>query len=175
MTSDDLLHQVMEDERGQQCMVGLSWIELPTADAMLSLMARAERTTRATAQNEVSSRSHAILHASAHHGASPHRSPLARTPSCRLQCASRRRRRGRTASSDASSRSSTLLALSGPPRRRATIRIIGSTALRSTKACSASRSASARSAPGTITCPSVARSSRRCSRIRSSARSRVPS
>jgi kinesin family protein 2/24 len=61
MTSDDLLHQVMEDERGQQCMVGLSWIELPTADAMLSLMARAERTTRATAQNEVSSRSHAIL------------------------------------------------------------------------------------------------------------------
>lgn len=42
-------------------MVGLSWIELPTADAMLSLMARAERTTRATAQNEVSSRSHAIL------------------------------------------------------------------------------------------------------------------
>lgn len=51
----------MEDERGQQCLVGLSWVDLPSAEAMLSLMHRSERTTRATAQNEQSSRSHAIL------------------------------------------------------------------------------------------------------------------
>ena len=53
--------EVMEDERGQQCLVGLSWVDLPSADALLQLLANTQRTTRATAQNEQSSRSHAIL------------------------------------------------------------------------------------------------------------------
>ena len=51
----------MEDERGQQCLVGLQWVDLPSAEALLQLLGRSERTTRATAQNEQSSRSHAIL------------------------------------------------------------------------------------------------------------------
>ena len=53
--------EVMEDEKGHQQMVGLQLAELATADALLALLGRADRTTRATAQNEVSSRSHAIL------------------------------------------------------------------------------------------------------------------
>ena len=51
----------MEDEHGQQCLVGLQHLDLESADHMLALLARSERTTRATAQNETSSRSHAIL------------------------------------------------------------------------------------------------------------------
>jgi hypothetical protein len=53
--------EVMEDERGFQCLVGLTWVDLTSAEALLQLLARCERTTRATAQNEQSSRSHAIL------------------------------------------------------------------------------------------------------------------
>lgn len=51
----------MEDEHGQQCLVGLQQVELESADHMLHLLAQINRTTRATAQNETSSRSHAIL------------------------------------------------------------------------------------------------------------------
>ena len=53
--------EVMEDERNQQCLVGLHWVDLPSAEAMIALMNQTTRTTRATAQNEQSSRSHAIL------------------------------------------------------------------------------------------------------------------
>ena len=71
--------EVMEDERGQQCLVGLSWAELPSAEALLQLLASTERTTRATAQNEQSSRSHAILQISvAEPAAHAHQSDLER-------------------------------------------------------------------------------------------------
>ncbi|KAL1511097.1 hypothetical protein AB1Y20_005919 [Prymnesium parvum] len=53
--------EVMEDERGQQCLVGLHQVELESAEQMLQLLGQSNRTTRATAQNETSSRSHAIL------------------------------------------------------------------------------------------------------------------
>ena len=53
--------EVMEDEKGMQCLVGLSWADLTSAEALLHLLSQTSRTTRATAQNDSSSRSHAIL------------------------------------------------------------------------------------------------------------------
>ena len=53
--------QVMEDEHGQQQLVGLQWVSLTTAESLLELLDRSDRTTKATAQNAHSSRSHAIL------------------------------------------------------------------------------------------------------------------
>mmetsp|Transcript_87495 Transcript_87495/g.255835 ORF Transcript_87495/g.255835 Transcript_87495/m.255835 type:complete len:889 (+) Transcript_87495:11-2677(+) len=53
--------EVREDEHGQQHLVGLQQVDLSSAQQLLQLLERSERTTRATAQNESSSRSHAIL------------------------------------------------------------------------------------------------------------------
>ena len=51
----------MEDERGLQCLVGLSWVDIDSPEGLLHILAQTNRTTRATAQNEQSSRSHALL------------------------------------------------------------------------------------------------------------------
>ena len=53
--------EVMEDEHGMQQIVGLNCIEVGSSEQLLQLLARSDRTTKATAQNEVSSRSHALL------------------------------------------------------------------------------------------------------------------
>mmetsp|Transcript_101935 Transcript_101935/g.287688 ORF Transcript_101935/g.287688 Transcript_101935/m.287688 type:complete len:1010 (-) Transcript_101935:198-3227(-) len=53
--------EVREGEDGQQHLVGLQQADVSSAQHLLQLLARSERTTRATAQNESSSRSHAIL------------------------------------------------------------------------------------------------------------------
>ena len=53
--------EVMEDEHGLQQMVGLQQVEVAASEQLLQMLARTERTTKATCQNEVSSRSHAIL------------------------------------------------------------------------------------------------------------------
>jgi kinesin family protein 2/24 len=53
--------EVMEDERGQQQMIGLQTVTLTNPEQLLGLLDRADRTTKATAQNAHSSRSHAIL------------------------------------------------------------------------------------------------------------------
>ena len=53
--------QVMEDEHGAQHVVGLHQSTLASAEELLLLLSTSDRTTRATAQNTHSSRSHAVL------------------------------------------------------------------------------------------------------------------
>ena len=158
--------EVMEDETGQQCLVGLSWIELPSAGAMMSLLrqvpsatprpsrspcycmrmhvtamvslhAQAQRTTRATVQNEQSSRSHAILQIAVLEP--PEHAWQQGAERCKLS----------------------LVDLAGSEwaaKAQSDDRPTASTAPRSTRACCASRSASALSVPTRRTCPSEARS-----------------
>ena len=47
----------MEDEHGLQQMIGLQQVEVASSESLLQMLGRTERTTKATCQNEVSSRS----------------------------------------------------------------------------------------------------------------------